>query len=242
MYDDFARIYDRFQEIEYDKFVEFYEEIFGDGKPKTIIDLGCGSGNITIPLAKRGYKAAGIDISAEMLSLAQNKAFENNLDIMFLNQDMTCFEFSEKVDAVISSLDCINYLAEIKDVMRMFKSVYKALNAGGIFIFDINSEYKLKEILGNNTFVYEDDEAYCVWDCGYFPEDEIVSFDLNFFIKDKSGMYERYSEYQEERIYSIEELKSTAEECGFAEINVFSDLAFEQPREKSERIFFVLRK
>ena len=83
----------------------------------------------------------------------------------------------------------------------MFKSVYKALNAGGIFIFDINSAHELKEILGNNTFVYEDDEAYCVWDCGYFPEDEIVSFDLNFFIKDKSGMYERYSEYQEERIF-----------------------------------------
>ena len=112
----------------------------------------------------------------------------------------------------------------------------------GIFIFDINSEYKLSNILGNNTFVYQDDEAYCVWECGYFPEDKVTSFELNFFVKDNSGKYDRYFEYQEEKLYSLRELQSIAEEAGFKKTEVFSDLNFEKPKQNSERIFFVLRK
>ena len=228
MYNDFSLIYDRFQEIDYREFINFYIEVFNRNnyEPHSIIDLGCGSGEITVLLGKKGYSVTGIDISSDMLSIAQNKAFDNGVDITFLNQDMTEFSVLDKADAVISSLDCINYLP--------------CLN--GIFIFDINSEYKLSNILGNNTFVYQDDEAYCVWECGYFPEDKVTSFELNFFVKDNSGKYDRYFEYQEEKLYSVRELQSIAEEEGFKKTDVFSDLSFEEPKQDSERIFFVLRK
>ena len=165
-------------------------------------------------LSKEGYEITGIDISSDMLSIAQNKAFDNGVDITFLNQDMTEFSVLDKADAVISSLDCINYLPCMNDVKETFSRVYESLKPNGIFIFDINSEYKLSNILGNNTFVYQDDEAYCVWECGYFPEDKVTSFELNFFVKDNSGKYDRYFEYQEEKLYSVRELQSIAEEAG----------------------------
>ena len=215
MYNDFSLIYDRFQEIDYREFINFYIEVFNRNnyEPHSIIDLGCGSGEITVLLGKKGYSVTGIDISSDMLSIAQNKAFDNGVDITFLNQDMTEFSVLDKADAVISSLDCINYLPCLNDVKETFSCVYESLKPNGIFIFDINSEYKLSNILGNNTFV-----------------------------KDNSGKYDRYFEYQEEKLYSVRELQSIAEEEGFKKTDVFSDLSFEEPKQDSERIFFVLRK
>lgn len=170
MYNDFSLIYDRFQEIDYNKFINFYKEVFyrNNYEPHSIIDLGCGSGEITVLLGREGYDVTGIDISSDMLSIAQNKAFDSGVDITFLNQDMTEFDVLDKADAVISSLDCINYLSCLNDVKKTFSCVYESLKPNGIFVFDINSEYKLSNILGNNTFVYQDDEAYCVWECRLF--------------------------------------------------------------------------
>lgn len=244
MYNDFAEIYDRFQEIDYDGFIDFYKNIFKENGvlPKNIIDLGCGSGEITLRLKKCGYDTVGIDISEDMLAIAQNKAIEQGADILFLNQDMTEFKYPEKVNAVISTLDCMNYLTEYEDLKRAFKCVSKVIADNGLFIFDINSEYKLSQILGNNTFVYEDNSAYCVWECGYFPEDKICSFDLNFFVKDSAepnAKYERYFEYQEERAYSIDEIKSALKEAGLSLLSVYADLEQKPPTDTSERLFFV---
>ena len=244
MYDDFAKIYDRFQKTDYNKFTEFYESVFDrlDVTPKTVVDLGCGSGAVTIPLARAGYEVTGIDISPDMLAVAQNKADEAGLDILFLNMDMRTFALPAPVDCVISALDCVNYLEGLEDAGAAFERVYDSLRDGGVFIFDINSEYKLSSILGNNTFVYEDDSAFCVWKCGYFPDDKVVSFELNFFIKEQNSGYTRYSEYQEETIFSAGELKELLFECGFSEVSVFADLTFDGPGPKTERLFFVARK
>lgn len=246
MYNDFAKVYDRFQEIDYDEFVDFYKNIFKENNltPETIIDLGCGSGEISLRMAKCGYNTVGIDISEDMLAIAQDKAVEQKLDVLFLNQDMTEFEFPKKVGAVISTLDCINYLTDYEDLTQAFERVSEVLSDDGLFIFDINSEYKLSQILGDNTFVYEDDEAYCVWDCGYYPEDKICSFDLNFFVKEsakQNAKYERYFEYQEECAYSINEIKSALDTAGLKLLNIFPDLEFAEPNEKSERLFFVCK-
>lgn len=244
MYHDFARIYDRFQDIDYSSFISFYKRVFKRYRvaPETVIDLGCGSGNVTIPLAGSGFNVVGVDISPDMLAIASDKAYGNELDIMFVNADMTEFEYPQGADAVISALDCVNYLSSVSEVKKLFASVYKTLSSGGVFVFDINSEYKLREILGNNTFVYEDDEAYCVWDCGYYPEDGVTAFDLNFFLKDKDGKYERFYEYQEEKLYGADELICAAIECGFKAADAYADLTFEEPYDKTERIFFVLQK
>jgi len=237
MYNDFALIYDRFQEIDYDEFIEFYNKILGGGA-MTIIDLGCGTGEITYRLAGRGHNVIGVDISEEMLTAAQDKALSTGANIMFIKGDMTEFVYGNGADAVISSLDCVNYLTDISEVKAAFECVYKSLNPGGVFIFDINSGYKLKNILGDNTFVYEDEDAYCVWDCAYFDEDKICSFDLNFFVRGSDGRFDRYYEYQEERAYSIEEITAALKSAGFKDIEVYSDLTMSPPNEKSERIFF----
>lgn len=244
MYEDFVLIYDKFQEIDYNQFIHFYEEVFNKLglKPQCILDLGCGSGNITIKLASRGYNVVGIDISDDMLSIAQNKAYEAEYDILFLNQDMRELDYPQKADVVISTLDCINYLTEYEDVKSTFEAVHSSLNDGGIFIFDINSEYKLSNILGNNVFTYEEDEAYCVWDCAYDPKDRICSFALNFFVEDHDGKYNRYFEYQEERAYTIDEITTAAQSVGFEIEMITGDLTFESPNSNTERIIFVLRK
>lgn len=244
MYEDFALIYDRFQEIDYDEFIKFYKQVFNklDISPNCILDLGCGSGNITIKLAQQGYDVIGVDISEDMLSIAQNKAYESELDILLLNQDMRELDYPQKTDVIISTLDCLNYLTEYDDVVSTFNAVNKALDDDGIFIFDVNSEYKLSSILGNNVFTYEEDEAYCVWDCGYYPEDKICSFELNFFVKDSDEKYKRYFEYQEEKVYTIEEISNAAKETGFDIELIAGDLNFESPNNETERIFFVLKK
>ncbi len=244
MYDDFAKIYDRFQKIDYGAFVEFYKALFHRAgvTPETVLDLGCGSGAVTLLLAKEGFDVIGVDISPDMLAIARSKADAENLDILFLNMDMCAFEIPEPVDCVVSALDCVNYLEDSDELRAAFECVYGSLKPGGIFIFDINSEYKLREILGNNTFIYEDDSAYCVWDCGYFPDDNVVSFDLNFFVKDRGGGYSRYNEYQEETIFKLGEVAELLKDCGFERIEVFGDLGFEKPNDRTERIFFAARK
>ena len=244
MYGDFAKIYDRFQKTDYDEFIRFYGSVFErlSFTPRTVVDLGCGSGAVTVPLARAGYEVTGIDISPDMLAIAQNKADKAGLDILFLNMDMRTFALPSPVDCVISALDCVNYLEGLDDAGAAFERVYDSLRDGGVFIFDINSEYKLSEILGNNTFVYEDDSAFCVWDCGYFPDDKVVSFELNFFIKEHQNGYKRYSEYQEETIFSVGELNEHLLERGFSEVSVFGDLTFDEPGPETERLFFVARK
>lgn len=242
MYNDFALVYDRFQEIDYDSFIRFYQKMLGDNV-KTVLDLGCGSGEITLRLAKCGYDVMGVDISDDMLALAQDKAYSSGRDIFFVNGDMTEFVHPSGVDAVVSSLDCINYLTDYNDVVSAFVCVYESLNKGGLFIFDINSEYKLSHILGDNTFVYEDEEAYCVWNCEYSPEERICGFDLNFFVRQgENNMYNRYFEYQEERAYSIDEIKAAICEAGLSLINVYADLSIEAPEDNAERLFFICRK
>lgn len=242
MYNDFAKVYDRFQEIDYDEFVGFYKKIFDvfGILPKTILDLGCGSGEIMLRLLKEGYFVTGIDISEDMLTMAQEKLIDENQDALLLNMDMTDFSMPEKSDVIISSLDCINYLTEYENIVSAFKCVREALFDDGLFIFDINSEYKLKNVLGNNTFVYEDDDAFCVWDCAYFSDDRVCGFELNFFIKEDE-LYKRYFEYQEERAYSVDEIRKALDKAGLEIMGLYADLTLDEPIDNSERLFFVCK-
>ena len=244
MYGEFADIYDRLQDIDYDSFVKYYEQIFTrlGLKPSLVLDLACGTGNITLPMAGLGYDMKGVDLSEEMLGIASEKARENNFDILFLNQDMTEFELYGTVDAAVCALDGVNYLTldgELEQLMALIKNY---LNPGGVFIFDINSEYKLKNILGDNTFVYDEEDVYCVWNNAYDEEDKICSFSLDFFKNTTGGLYQRFEEYQEERAYSVSEIKAAAERARLEVVGVFDDRTFNDAVDTSERIFFVLKK
>ena len=244
MYNEFAKLYDALQEIDYSEFMDYYQRIFEryDLCPQLILDLACGTGNITLPLAKRGYDMIGLDLSVEMLDIAKGKAEEAGADILFLNQDMTEFELYGTVDAIVCALDSVNYILDEDALSRMFRLVWNYLNPGGIMIFDINTSYKLCEVLKDHTFVYDEDGAYCVWNNYYDKEAEICCFDLNFFIRQDDGRYIRQDEYQEERAYSVSGLEDLVRGANLNLLGVFDAFTFDPPKEKSERVFFVIQK
>lgn len=242
MYQDLAEVYDRLQEIDYQEFVDYYEKVFKrfNIAPELVLDIGCGTGNITIPMAKRGYDMIGLDLSVEMLDIAREKAMAEGMEILFLNQDMTEFELYGTVGAMISALDSVNYLTEDGQLESMLKLLHYYLDIGGIFIFDINTEYKFKSILDNHSFVYDQDDVYCVWNNQYDEDEKICYFDLNIFTQNGDGSYTRTDEYQQERAYGIEEIKNIIEKCGLELLGLYDNLSFDAPNEESERIFFVV--
>lgn len=244
MYHDFASVYDRLQDTDYERFADYYEEIFKKFgcKPELIVDLACGTGNITLPLAKRGYDMIGIDLSVEMLNIAREKAVIAGQDILFLNQDMTEFELYGTVDAVVCALDGVNYLTENGQLEQLFQLTENYLNPNGIMIFDINTEYKLKDILGGKTFVNEENGIYYVWQNFYEDSTNICQFVLNFFQKQEDGSYLRFDEFQEERAYTETEIRCLAERSGLEFLGCFSPFSFLPPTKQEERIFFALRK
>lgn len=242
MYNDFAEVYDKLQDIDYNAFVDYYEKIFEKfgKKPKLVLDLACGTGNITIPMAKRGYDMIGLDLSCEMLNIARDKSMSEGLDILFLNQDMTEMELYGTVDAIVCALDGINYITEPEDLKRVFRLVKNYLNPDGIMIFDINSEYKLREILGGNIFVNEEQGIYYVWQSEFDEESGICDFELNFFCEQPDGGYVRFDEFQSEKAYKIEEIKDIADDAGLTATGIYKSFEFSAPDDKEERIFFVI--
>lgn len=206
-YTDFAYIYDKLIDQDYEKWADYIEELFRkyNKKPKLVLDLGCGTGSITNILAKRGYDMIGVDLSADMLNVAKDKATVETLDVLYLCQDIREFELYGTVDAIICTLDVINYITDPKDLDRVFALVKNYLNPDGIFIFDINTEHKLKNILGNNTFINEEENIFYTWENEY--TDGISNQYLSFFAECENGLYERFDETHIQRAYTASEIK-----------------------------------
>jgi SAM-dependent methyltransferase len=162
------------------------------------------------------------------------------MEILYLNQDMREFELYGTVDAVLCLMDSINYVTSERDVKKVFKLVKNYLNPDGIFIFDINSEYKLENVLGNNVFYDVDEEITYIWQNSYKKKTGLCEFDLTFFIKE-GEYYRKYDEQHVERAYAIDELKVIAEEVGLEVLGVYDDLSLKKPDDESERIFFVCK-
>jgi len=245
MYTGFAKIYDKLMcDIDYTCWADYIESIFyANGiNPHLILELGCGTGSFCIEMSKRGYDMTGIDISAEMLSCARQKCENEGLDsILLINQDMTDFELYGTVDAVVCLLDSLNYIVLKRDLKKTFKLVRNYLNPGGLFIFDINSCYKLEKILGNNVFYSVEEDVSYIWQNRYDKRKKTCEFDLTFFVK-QGGRYERHDECHTERAFSVKEIKSVISNSGMDLLGVYDGLSFRKPAQKSERIFFVCRK
>lgn len=244
MYNDFAEVYDKLQDADYEQFVDYYERIFKrlGKKPKLVLDLACGTGNITIPMAKRGYDMIGLDLSCEMLNIARDKAHKENLDILFLNQDMCEMELFGTVDAVVCALDGLNYITDYDDLKKVFKLIENYLNPGGVMIFDLNTEHKLRDILGGNTYVMEEKGVYYVWQSEFFEDERICEFELNFFCEQPDGSYKRFDEFQAERAYSTEEIVEAVKAAGLDVTGIYKPFEFSTTDEWDERIFFVISK
>lgn len=244
MYHILSQVYDQMQEIDYKAFADYYQQLFQKFgiNPELVLDLGCGTGNITMELAERGYDMIGLDASGEMLEIAMEKARDKGKEILYLQQDMTEFELYGTVGAMVCALDGVNYLTEDGQLESMLNLLHYYLDPGGILIFDLNTEYKFRKVLDGKTFAYDTEDAYCIWSNEYDEAEKICYFDLNFFLKNEDDTYTRQDEYQEERAYSVEEVKKAIENCNLTCLGIFDNLSFEPARDDSERIFVVVKR
>lgn len=239
-----AEYYDMLMDdVDYNGWCSFIEDILNDYdcQPQNILDTACGTGNITIPMALKGYNLWGVDISEEMLTIAENKARNKKLNIKFVKQNMTDLELNKSFDAVLCMCDGVNYIIDEEALFKYFRTVYNMMNTKGIFIFDISSSYKLSNILGNNTLFQEKDDYCYIWENNYFEDEELLEMRLNFFIP-QQDMYKRMEEYHVQKAYSEEYLVKLLAESGFQNIKTYDDMKLIKPNCKSERIFFAAQK
>lgn len=242
-YNSFADYYDNLtQNVEYIKradylcsLVKHFNHNFG-----LTLDLACGTGSLTLELFKRGIDIYGIDGSEEMLSQAQMKAYDMGLSVLFLCQKMQNIDLYGTIDTCLCTLDSINHLTKPDDVLKTFQKVALFMNKGGLFIFDVNTIYKNKKVLGNNTFVYDTENVFCVWQ-NTLEENNIVNIELDFF-EQEDKMYRRSSESFCERAYSNTQIKRMLKSVGFCIVGMFGDLSFNEPSKNEERIIFVAQK
>lgn len=242
-YGEFAKIYDELinQDINYK---DISKRILEIAKANNInmedyLDLACGTGNVGVELFDKFKNIYMVDLSEDMLSEAQNKFLDKKKPCRVVCQDMTELNLMHEFDLITCVLDSTNYILEDEGIESYFKGVRQHLKDEGIFIFDINSYYKLKEILGNNTYVYNEEDIFYSWE-NYF-EDNIVSMFLSFFIK-KGNLYERFDEEHEERAYKQEEIENLLKISGFKIINKYNGYSSEDVTDKSERIVYVTKK
>lgn len=248
-YEALSRVYDRLNaDVDYEAFANFYEAVFRrEGiAPQLVLDLGCGTGTLTLLLARRGYDMIGVDGSAEMLSRAYQRKYEEGAaGVLFLQQDMRNFELYGTVGAVVSSLDCINYLTEEGDLARCLSLVHNYLDPDGVFIFDVNTPYKFRHVFGDQAYILEDEDedgaCFCGWQNEYDEESGLCRFYLSVFAEDGDGRYRRFDEEQTERCYTAEELTAALSAAGFGDIRFYGSTAMDLPDETTERWFITAR-
>lgn len=243
-YGAFAEYYDSLtSNVSYDETAKYVADILNENgiKKGILLDLACGTGTMSVQMAKRGYEVIGIDNSPEMLSEAREKACEAREDILFLCQDMCDIDLYGTVECTICLLDSLNHLESEEELLAAFKGVSLFTVPGGLFIFDVNTQYKHKYVLGNNTFVYDNDDVYCVWQNEYDDESKTVEIFLDFF-EEENGLYRRSSEYFTECAFSDETIRRLLKEAGFSDVKAYGELSGHAPSETEERIFYVARK
>ncbi len=256
-YNAVARVYDRLNaEIDYVAWADFFEACFDrylPARPSLVLDLACGTGSMTLELAKRGYDMIGVDGSADMLSEAYNR-IRGRQHIFFLQQDMRSFELYGTVGAVTCCLDSLNYLLAESDLAKCFSTVHNYLDPDGLFLFDMNTPYKFREVYGNNAYILEDElvwdkgkkteeraAVFCGWQNEFHPETALCDFWLSIFEELPSGDFRRSDEHQQERLYPLETIAKLLQDTGFELLGVWEDFSFAPPTEKTERWYFAAR-
>lgn len=243
-YTSFARVYDTFMDnIPYEEWAEYltgllHEYAVTDG---LILDLGCGTGSMTELLAAAGYDMIGADNSEEMLEIAMEKRFMSGHEILYLLQDMREFELYGTVRAVISVCDSLNYITEEEELLQVFRLVNNYLDPRGVFIFDFNTLYKYKEILGDSTIAENRDECSFIWDNYYYEEERINEYDLSLFIREDGDLYRKYEETHFQRAYTLEEMRRLVELAGLEYVTAYDAFTKNEPSHESERIYVIAR-
>ena len=242
-YTGFAEFYDLFMDnIPYEEWSKYLisllkENNINDG---IVLDMVCGTGNITEFLAKAGYDMIGIDNSEDMLMEAMNKRYDTGLDILYLCQDMRDFELYGTVAAAVSICDSMNYILEYDDLVKVFKLVNNYLDPNGLFIFDLNTIHKY-ECMGDSTIAENREEGSFIWENSYYPDKKLNQYDLTIFAKDEDDRYTKFEETHLQRGYSIEEIKSALKDAGLIFVDSYSAFSKNPISENDERIYILAR-
>lgn len=244
-YQKFAYLYDSLmQDAPYDQWLDFFEQVLEKyhHHPRSILDVGCGTGAISIPLAQKGLQVMGVDVSEDMLAVAQHKSQEAGVSVHWVHQDMTQLSLPSTVDTILCFCDSINYILEEKLILATFQNIYNHLEEGGLFLFDCHSLFKMEHIYAQNTYGELDAPLTYLWQCYYDQEEQVVDHELSFFVQQSDGKYERFDEFHQQKAYHEEKLKEMLLQVGFEILQISADFTHDIPVESSERLFFVAKK
>ena len=242
-YQALAASYDRLtNDVDYEAVVAFYKEILTrEGvSPRTAVDLACGTGSVAMLLAADGLQVTAVDMSEDMLTVACQKAAQLSNPPRFVCQKLQELHLPRGVDLAVCALDSLDYVTDPADCAEAIKRVYKVLNPGGIFIFDVNTPEKLRAMDGQ-VFLDEDDDVYCIWRGEFDEETNICSYGMDLFQREGECWYRSFEEHRE-YAYSIEQLTEYLKDAGFTSIEVYADRRFEAPAEGEQRMYFKARK
>ena len=243
MYSDFAYSYDALmQDVDYKKRTDYICSLFEifDRMPTLMLDLACGTGEFSNRFAEKGVSVIGVDISYDMLAIAREKSAKQGNDVLYLCQDATQLDLYGTVDGAICCLDSLNHIPDYENFCKAIERVSLFLEKDRLFIFDLNTEYKHSEVLGNNTFVIDTDDVYCVWQNEYDGK-HTVEINLDFFTPQGDAYY-RTGESFCERAYTKNEIENALEKAGLKIEAAFDDMSQNTPTDTTERVVYVTRK
>lgn len=256
-YGDFAEVYDEFMdETPYeawcdriDKLIEKYgvskknraaEDVL-ESESNLVVDLGCGTGTLTELLYNRGYDMIGVDYSEAMLGIAMRKKLQTGSEILYLNQDMRELELYSTIGTVVSVCDSLNYILEEEELETVFGLVNNYLFPGGIFIFDFNTDYKYREVIGDTTIAENREDCSFIWDNFYDPEEQINEYDLTVFVREEGNLFRQFTETHFQRGYTVEQITGLLEKAGMEVLSIVDSDTELAPTESSERILVVAK-
>ncbi len=257
IYTDFARVYDELMDnTPYEEWGDRLNELirkYGvsaperdaenllDSEKNLVVDLGCGTGTLAELLYEKGYDMIGVDASESMLNIAMDKKAESGSEILYLQQDMRELELYSTVGTVYSVCDSLNYILEEEELKTVFSLVNNYLFPGGIFIFDFNTDYKYREVIGNTTITENREDCSFIWENYYDPEEEINEYDLTIFVQEEENLFRRFTETHFQRGYTVEQMLRLVEEAGMKVVEVKDADTGEAVTEQSERVYMVAR-
>ncbi|MDX8364161.1 class I SAM-dependent methyltransferase [Cytobacillus sp. IB215665] len=244
-YNHFAYYYDRLmKDAPYDLWLKFTKENITKYRigPK-ILDLACGTGELSIRLADEGFDVTGVDMSEDMLAVALEKSLSNKHSITFIQKDMRELSGFPLFDCVLIFCDSLNYLIEQQDVQQTFRHVYNQLEDGGLLMFDVHSVNKISNYIATHTFAHHEQDISYIWQCFDGELSNSVEHDLAFFVREEdTEFYARYDETHTQRTFLIDQYEQWLVQAGFTLLSISGDFTVEQVNEQTERIFFVARK
>ena len=241
MYGEFSYIYDKLSfDIDYEGYAQNIKDLAKEYKigSENMLELACGSGMLTHYFFEDFDRIDALDISTDMLNCFAEKYDNDKVNLIYY--DMVEYAKKDFYDLIVILLDSVNYVTNPDDLEKLFRNSYDNLKDDSLLVFDINSEMKMREIFGSECYVYEYEDIFYTWD--NFLEDNLIDMNLNFFVENPDGSYKRIEEYQQERIYSIDYVKSLLEKIGFTEIKIFDEDTMTDVNENTLRVLFSARK